>query len=62
MNEELKKQDQPKEPSNGAELEEQDIDQVSGGSTNNVRGIDIIVKKKPSGNITPLNPPSGSAK
>lgn len=62
MNEELKKQDQPKEPSNGAELEEQDIDQVSGGTSGAVDGIDIIVRKKPGGNITPLNPPSGSAK
>ena len=50
MSEETKKQDQPQKPANAAELDEQDIDNVTGGATNDVKGIDIIVKKKPSGN------------
>ena len=52
MSEETKKQDQSKEAVNAAELDEQDIDKVSGGASNDVKGIDIIVKKKPSGSAS----------
>ena len=31
------------------ELSNEDLDKVTGGATNDVKGIDIIIKKKPNG-------------
>ena len=49
MNEETKKIEPTEQEVKASELSEQDLDQVAGGTNNDVRGIDIIIKKKPSG-------------
>ena len=48
MSEETEKVEKIEQEAKAAELLEQDLDEVSGGGTD-VDGIDIIVKKKPSG-------------
>ena len=50
MNEQTKKIEPTEQEAKASELAEQDLDQVAGGGVNDVKGIDIIVKKKPSGN------------
>jgi hypothetical protein len=51
MSEETKKVEQAEQEANAAELSERDLDSVAGGGSENIGGIDIIVKKKPSGNL-----------
>ena len=46
MSEETKKIEQPEQEVKASELSEQELDNVDGGGSNAVRGIDIIVKKK----------------
>ena len=47
MNEQTKKIEPTEQEVKASELSEQDLDQVAGGTNNDVKGIDIIVKKKP---------------
>ena len=46
MSEESKKVEQPEQEAKASELSEQELDNVAGGASNAVKGIDIIVKKK----------------
>lgn len=61
MSEEIKKK--PEEatgkPVAQEQLSDNQLDEAAGGGTNDVGGIDIIVKKKPSGIIAP---PTGSTR
>jgi hypothetical protein len=56
MSEETKKIEQTEQEVKASELSEQELDSVAGGASNDVKGIDIIVKKKPSGNPDKTNP------
>ena len=47
MSKESKKIEQTEQEVKASELSEQDLDQVAGGGVNDVKGIDIIVKKNP---------------
>jgi hypothetical protein len=47
MSEETKKIKQTEQEAKASELSEQDLDNVAGSASNAVKGIDIIVKKKP---------------
>ena len=46
MNEETKKIEPTEQKAKASELSEQELDNVAGGTSNDVKGIDIIVRKK----------------
>ena len=47
MNEETKKIEPTEQKAKASELSEQELDYVAGATSNDVKGIDIIIKKKP---------------
>ena len=60
MSEEIKKKPEEATVNSAQEqLSDNQLDEAAGGTTGDVGGIDIIVRKKPGGNIAP---PTGSTK
>ena len=47
MNEATKKAEQIEREAKAAELSDKDLDNVAGGGKEDIGGIDIVVKKKP---------------
>ena len=47
MNKEAKKVEETEQEPKPVEVSEQDLDEVAGGGSSDVGGIDIVVKRKP---------------
>ncbi len=60
MNEDTKKVGLTEQDAKSEHLAEQDLDSVAGGGSENVRDIDVVVKKRPSGALD-VNTPTAPA-